>query len=129
MLRKARIGAGLAAALVLLVLLWGCGDPLRRRAAAMTGGDPDRGPAAIHHYGCEACHSIPGVAGAGGQVGPTLERIGSRPYLAGELPNTPDNLMRWIRDPQGIQPGTPMPTLGVTERDARDIAAYFYTLR
>jgi len=112
-----------------LVVLCGCGDAVQRRAAELTGGDPGRGPAAMRHYGCGACHSIPGVAAARGQVGPLLDHIASRPTLAGELPNTPENLMRWIRDPQGIQPGTAMPTLGVTERDGRDIAAYLYTLR
>lgn len=125
-LAKALLNAVLIAA---AGLLCGCGENIERRAAAMTGGDPRRGKETIRRYGCEACHSIPGVAGARGQVGPPLDRIGSRPYLAGRLPNTPDNLMHWIRDPQGIQPGTAMPDLGVTERDGRDIAAYLYTLR
>ncbi len=112
-----------------LGLLGACGGSIEQRAAAMTGGDPARGKEIIRRYGCEACHSIPGVAGARGQVGPPLDRIGSRSNLAGGLPNTPDNLMRWIRDPQAIQPGTAMPMMGVTERDGRDIAAYLYTLR
>ncbi len=119
-------GIGLAIA---LALLCGCGETLEEKAAAMTGGDPARGKEIIPRYGCEACHSIPGVAGAHGQVGPPLDGIAGRPALAGGLPNTPDNLMRWIRDPQAIQPGTAMPVLGVTERDVRDIAAYLYTLR
>jgi cytochrome c len=110
-------------------LFGACGGSIEQRAAAMTGGDPKRGMETIRRYGCEACHSIPGVAGARGQVGPPLDGIGSRPHLAGGLPNTPDNLMRWIRDPQAIQPGTAMPRMGVTERDGRDIAAYLYTLR
>ncbi|HEV8580441.1 MAG TPA: c-type cytochrome [Thermoanaerobaculia bacterium] len=126
MLDKALIKVGLAAA---LALLCGCGEDIERKAAAMTGGNPARGKEIIPRYGCEACHSIPGVAGARGQVGPPLDGIASRTHLAGRLPNTPDNLMRWIRDPQGIQPGTAMPSLGVTERDGRDIAAYLYTLR
>lgn len=107
----------------------GCGEDVAGRAAAMTGGDPARGQEIIPRYGCEACHSIPGVAGAEGQVGPPLDNIGSRAVLAGRLPNTPENLMRWIRDPQSVQPGTSMPELGVSERDVRDIAAYLYTLR
>jgi cytochrome c2 len=114
---------------VALFLFCGCREGIERKAAAMTGGDPARGKEVISRYGCEACHSIPGVAAARGQVGPPLDGIGRRPTLAGGLANTPENLMRWIRDPQGIQPGTAMPTLGVTERDVRDIAAYLYTLR
>jgi cytochrome c2 len=119
-------GIGLALA---LALLYGCEGDIERTAAAMTGGSPSRGKEIISRYGCESCHSIPGVAGARGQVGPPLDGIASRTYLAGRLPNTPENLLRWIRDPQGIEPGTAMPVLGVTERDGRDIAAYLYTLR
>jgi cytochrome c2 len=98
-------------------------------ARRLTGGEPERGRALIPKYGCEACHTIPGVEGADGTIGPTLGGIARRPDLAGRLPNTPENLMRWIRDPQGISPGTAMPNLHVTGQDVRDIAAYLYTLR
>ena len=116
-------------AVVLATALCGCGGDVAEKAAAMTGGDPARGQEIIRLYGCEACHSIPGVAGASGQTGPPLDGIASRAVLAGRLPNTPENLMRWIREPQSVQPGTSMPELGVSERDVRDIAAYLYTLR
>jgi cytochrome c len=112
-----------------LALLWGCHGDVEETAATMTGGSPARGKEAIRRYGCEACHSIPGVVGARGQVGPPLDGIGNRTYLAGQLTNTPENMIRWIRDPQGIEPGTAMPELGVTEQDGKDIAAYLYTLR
>jgi cytochrome c2 len=125
-LERASRLAGLAAA---VTLLCGCEGDVERTAAAMTGGDPGRGPEVIRKYGCEACHSIPGVEGASSQVGPSLDDLGSRPHLAGGLANTPENLMRWIRHPQEIEPGTAMPELGVTESDGRDIAAYLFTLR
>lgn len=92
-------------------------------------GDPNRGQRLIGQYGCGSCHTIPGVRGADGLVGPPLTQFGSRSYIAGELPNTPGNLQHWIRDPHSVEPGTAMPDLGVTELDARDIAAYLYTLR
>ena len=114
--------------MAMTLLLVGCSSK-EEKAARLTGGDPGRGKVAIRQYGCEACHTIPGVAGATGIVGPPLDRIGSRVYLAGRLENTPENLMRWIRDPQGIAPGTAMPDLRVTEEDGRDIAAYLYTLQ
>ncbi|HET9226439.1 MAG TPA: c-type cytochrome [Thermoanaerobaculia bacterium] len=110
------------------LLLAGCSSK-EEKAARLTGGDPDLGKAAIRRYGCQTCHTIPGVEGATGIVGPPLDRIGSRAYLAGQLENTPENLMRWIRDPQSIAPGTAMPDMRVTEKDGRDIAAYLYTLR
>ena len=123
---KAPLRAGFA---LWLVLFCGCERAIERKAAAMTGGNPALGKEVIRRYGCGACHSIPGVAPARGQAGPPLDGIGDRAVLAGQLPNTPENLMRWIRDPQGIVPGTAMPDLGVTERDGRDLAAYLYTLR
>lgn len=91
------------------------------------GADPDHGAQLIANVGCGACHHIVGVAGANGLVGPPLDNIAQRGIIAGELPNTPENMVRWIRDPQGVEPGTAMPNLHLDERDARDIVAYLYT--
>ncbi len=93
------------------------------------GGDARRGPVLIAAFGCAACHTVPGVAGAHGNVGPPLTRFGKRVYIAGMLRNTPPNLVRWIRDPQSVVPGNAMPNMGITDAEARDIAAYLYTLR
>jgi cytochrome c len=93
------------------------------------GGDPKQGEQALRDYGCHACHTIPGVPGAEATVGPPLTDWADRHYIAGNLPNTPDNLIRWIQQPQEIEPGTAMPNVGVTEQDARHISAYLYTLR
>ena len=93
------------------------------------GGEAQRGPERMVAYGCVACHTVPGIAGANGNVGPPLTRFGSRTYIAGMLRNSPSNLMRWIRDPQGVVPGNAMPNMGVTDAEARDIAAYLYTLQ
>jgi len=122
-----RLLARWTAAGLLLALAPGC-TSREERAAQKTGGDPRRGQALILRLGCGACHTIPGVEGATGLVGPSLDRIGSRDRLAGRLPNTPENLLRWIRDPQGIAPGTAMPDLGLTEQEGRDVAAYLYSL-
>lgn len=80
----------------------------------------------IASYGCGSCHSIPGVPGADAMAAPPLNRFYERTYIAGRLPNQWDNLIRWIQDPQAIEPDTAMPNLGVSETDARDIAAYLY---
>lgn len=92
------------------------------------GGNADSGKLAIETYGCGSCHTIPGVRIATGAVGPPLFFWSRRTYIAGEVPNTPDYLVRWIQVPQAIEPGTAMPNLGVPEKAARDIAAYLYTL-
>jgi cytochrome c len=112
-----------------LLLFSACGQSGERAADEMTGGVASRGPAAIQRYGCSTCHTVPGVSGANGLVGPPLTQVGSRVYLAGRLQNTPDNMIRWIRDPQGVDDKTAMPNLGVTEIDAKDITSYLYTLK
>ena len=92
------------------------------------GGDAKVGRELIYQYGCGSCHVIPGVAEANGQVGPPLNGVGARQYLAGSLPNTSENMHDWIMNPQRIEPGTAMPDLGVSDAQAWHIAAYLYTL-
>jgi cytochrome c len=126
---RARSLIAVAALCAVATTLTGCDNARARDARVLTGGDPSRADAAIRRYGCGTCHQIPGISGARGNVGPPLSGIGLRQYLAGRLENTPDNMIRWIRTPQRIEPGNVMPDLGVNDRDARDIAAYLYTLR
>ena len=119
--------------LLMLLLFCACANEYRgdriAEARQLTGGEPERGKTAIQRYGCGTCHTIPGVPGAKATVGPPLDQIGVRTYLAGHLINTPANLMKWIRAPQSIDPKSAMPDMFVTERDGRDIAAYLYTLK
>ena len=91
--------------------------------------DVGRGRKAIEQYACVTCHAIPGVVGPNFPVGPPLEGVGSRVMLGGVLPNSPENLARWIRTPQAFAPRSAMPNLGVSEQDARDIAAFLATLK
>ena len=114
--------------MLLAAVAAGCGEetppPNRVAVSVMTGGDPERGRAKIREYGCHACHTIPGVPGATGKVAAPLTGIAGRMYLAGLLANNPENMILWIRNPPSIDPGTAMPNMGVSEQDARDIAAY-----
>jgi cytochrome c len=119
----------ICALVFLLLLLSSCNRDAERAAAEMTGGDPARGRTAISRYGCSTCHTVPGVSGANGLVGPPLSQVASRVYLAGRLQNTPDNMIQWIQNPQGVDEKTAMPNLGVSDTDARDIASYLYTLK
>ena len=114
---------------LVVLLLAACHPQDDHTARQLTGGDPERGRELIHAYGCGSCHTVPGVRGAHGLVGPPLAEIADRVYLAGQLPNTPDNMKRWIRAPQSVEGGTAMPNMNVSENDARHIAAYLYTLR
>jgi cytochrome c2 len=99
----------------------------RDGASMVPGGDPGRGAELIRHYGCGACHTIPGIPRANANVGPPLQQLRQRVYIAGVMVNTPDNLMRWIQHPQAMDPRTAMPEMGVTAEQARDIAAYLYS--
>lgn len=107
----------------------GCDDGRAVARAEVAGGDPARGAAVIRDAGCGACHTIPGVDGARGLVGPPLTSWSRRSYIAGSLPNSPENLVRWISDPPSVEPATAMPDLDLSAGEARDVAAYLYTLR
>ena len=96
--------------------------------AVYTGGNWQAGKRLIVQYRCGACHMIPGVYNANGTVGPPLNWFARRTYIGGELPNSPENLVRWLLNPKAVEPGTAMPDLGLNEQQARDIAAYLYTL-
>ncbi|HEV2618939.1 MAG TPA: hypothetical protein VGU23_03260 [Acidobacteriaceae bacterium] len=84
-------------------------------------------PDLMIHYGCPTCHVIPHVPGAVGKVGPSLDDLAQRSYLAGTLQNSPNNLIHWIQHPQQIHPGTAMPEMGVTSADAARIATFLQT--
>lgn len=118
--------AHIAARILIVLTVSGCNEPSLHPIAV---GDAARGAVLLQQYGCGACHLIPGVQGANGTIGPSLDRLGRRVYLAGVLPNSPSDLARWIRAPEAVKPGTGMPNAGVTERDAKDIVAYLYRLR
>jgi cytochrome c len=113
-----------------LLLLAACtGGRMSGPYLPITGGNARHGRKVIQAYGCGACHIIPGVHAARGVVGPPLYFFSRRTMIAGELPNTPDNLTRWIKNPPSVEPDTAMPNLGLSDQDARDAAAYLYTLQ
>ncbi|CAM5453156.1 c-type cytochrome [Eoetvoesiella caeni] len=97
--------------------------------ADLAGADPGRGRRLIGDYGCVACHTVPGVSGPGSAVGPPLKNMALRAYIAGVLPNTPANLVRWLLDPAAVDPLTAMPDMGMSDEEAKNIAAYLLTLR
>jgi cytochrome c len=125
------------AALIAFAVMGGLGMVLFRREDTRTLiltpvanlGSADLGRNALHSYGCGSCHTIPGVEGATASVGPSLKDYAYQHYIAGQLTNTHENLARFIQDPQGFEPGTVMPNLGVTDADAYNMAAYIATLK
>jgi len=112
----------------LFLLIPACDNSNFETGARLTGGNPAIGKEKLTYYGCTACHQIPGIRTATGMVGPNLSNVRSRSYLAGQLPNTPSNMMLWIQKPENLKPHTAMPDTGVSEGDARDITAFLYSL-
>ncbi len=108
--------------------LSGCGQSQGTSPWRVAGASASRGRELIQTYGCGSCHTIPGAPRATGNAGPPLGEFGRRTYIAGMLRNTPENLVRWLREPQSVVPGNAMVNMGVTEQDARDLAAYLYAL-
>ncbi len=106
------------------------GEPSRVALTPAPGvaGDPAAGSRLFINAGCGGCHTLPGTAGASGVAGPNLNNVVLRPTLAGEtIPMDPATLTRWLVDPSSLKPGTPMPSVGLTESEARDIAAFLYS--
>lgn len=116
--------------LVLAALTSGC--EVGERPLPYGNAPPDQrlsGQRLLSQYQCGSCHAIPGVAAIRQQTtGPVLTAFGRRSYIAGQVPNRPDTLARWIADPAALVPGTPMPAMGVSPTDARDMAAYLLAL-
>ena len=128
MVLNCRSVSGLALAALALVTS-ACTHGEADAMALTQGGNAARGKELIRTYGCGSCHTIPRVPGAEASVGPSLQGEATRAYIAGVIPNQPENMIRWIMNPPGVDDKTAMPNLHVTATDARDIAAYIYTLQ
>ena len=111
------------------LLLAGCGADIESRQEPVASGDARRGRAALERHGCNVCHVIPGVRGIRGMVGPSLEGFAHRPHLAGKFATGEHHIVRWILDPPAMAPRTAMPAVGVSDAEARDMAAYLLTLQ
>lgn len=118
-------------AVVLLIAAAACGctgGTIIQPHKISTGGYAKAGKQVIVRFDCGSCHTIPGIRGANGVFGPPLMEFGKRTYIAGNFPNAPGMLVQWIMNPQQMKPGTAMPTMGLTEQEARDAAAYLENL-
>ncbi|MBU4138278.1 MAG: c-type cytochrome [Alphaproteobacteria bacterium] len=109
------------------LLLGACGDQTEP-PRTIAGSDPARGRAVMERVGCAACHDIPGIDWPRGRAGPSLEGFGSSPMIGGRHPNQPDVLVAWVIDAPSLSPATGMPPMPITEAEARDVAAWLYTL-
>ena len=120
-------GWRLAALLVLGLGLTGCSAS--EGGAGAPAASTARGQRLLAHYQCGSCHAIPEVPATRRLNGPSLQAFGKRSYIAGHLPNRSDTLAQWIMSPQSLVPDSPMPDMGVSPADARDMAAYLGALQ
>jgi cytochrome c2 len=111
-----------------VLLLVACNEQEPRPERRVSGGDAARGKQVIAQVGCGTCHRIPGVRGARGRVGPPLDGFAQRSFIGGAMPNRPTMLIEWVRDAPKFAARTAMPPIALDEGDARDVAAYLYTL-
>jgi cytochrome c1 len=115
------------------------GTPNQLGSATASGAAPVVEPGSIEAEGaaliaakpCVGCHTIPGIAGANGTVGPNLAGVASRAKIAGGAVNNsgPDDLKKWISNPPAEKPGTLMPNLGLTDDELNKIVAYLELLK
>ena len=108
--------AGRAISLVVLASLSACGTDGAEQHP-MPAGSPEAGLEAIRATGCAACHVVPGVEWPMGRTGPSLEGFAARPLIA------------FVRNAPALSPDSAMPPMPLTESQARDVAAYLYTLQ
>ena len=100
----------------------------QRAAPVEPAGPAAEGKAVFAGNACVGCHTIKGVSA--GILGPDLTHFGSRTMLAaGMWPNTPENVAEWVKDPQRLKPGVKMPALGLTDEQAKAVAAYLVSLK
>lgn len=99
------------------------------RGASVTGGDPQAGKQKIVVHDCHSCHVIPGIEGDARLLGPTLDHWSGRDTILDRWPNNSVNLEKWIRHSEQMLPGTTMRMMSVNEQDAKDIAAYLFSIR
>jgi cytochrome c len=125
---RGRAAAAAAVVVAAALIAGACSQSEFVPIRVVQGGSASVGEDLIARLGCGSCHEIPGIKEADGLVGPPLAKFGRRQVIAGQLANTPENLMRWLMDPKGVEPGTDMPNLGITPEQARDIATYLEQL-
>ena len=118
---------------VLLILLAACAKRSETPAVSTAPppasvGDAARGKELMNTFACSGCHVIPGLE-MGGNLGPSLEGWANKPMIVNKFPNTADNVIQWLQNPQSMDPQTTMPGVGANPIDARDMTAFLFTLK
>lgn len=113
--------------LPLLLLASACKPPPDDRQT-MPLASAARGKQAIERVGCASCHTIEGIDWPAGDLAPAIEGLSGRALIAGQLPNEPELLARFVREAPALVPDTTMPAMPLSEQESRDVAAYLYEI-
>lgn len=91
--------------------------------------DAEGGRALFTSMACTGCHTIQGIPEAQGKVGPELTHQASNSLIVDVLPNTEENLKKFLKDPAVVKPGTLMPDQGLTDSELDALVAFLRTLK
>ena len=101
----------------------------RQEASPPSTVEAEKGIEIFKEKNCVNCHSIAGFM-TRGRVAPDLTHVGSRTTLAaGTLPNTPENLAKWLKNPQSVKKGVLMPDTGLETDQIKYLTAYLEGLK
>ena len=101
----------------------------QKPAAAPADAAAAEGKAVYEANACVNCHRVQGTPSKGA-FGPDLTHVASRDTIAsGAIPNTPENLKKWIADPNEMKPGALMPAMRLNDHDLDAVTKYMTTLR
>jgi cytochrome c oxidase subunit 2 len=99
-------------------------------ATPVSGPPPPDVLSIMQNAGCGGCHTINGVEGFVGTLGPNLTHFAGRQCFAGcYLENTPANLSEWLTDPPAVKPGVDMPNLHLTSQEVQTLVQYLESLQ
>jgi len=100
-----------------------------QKAEAFSDNSVEAGRRVFESTGCINCHSVRGTV-ANGRFGPDLTHLMSRDTIAsGIAPNTPDNLRKWVQNPDSMKEGCLMPAMQLSDEKLDALVAYLGTLR
>ncbi len=96
-------------------------------AGSYAGGSAEKGKEHFENFGCKACHVIGDDERVRNARGSSYDIAPELTHAAGKL--HPDWIFDWIKNPRHYNPTTKMPSLRLTDQEARDLVAFIMTMK
>ena len=104
-------------------------DKERQMAATPTDSLGIMGETIFNRKTCGSCHNVSGTP-ADAHIGPDLTHFASRTtILSGMMPNTQNNLKKWLEDPQKVKEGANMPDFLLSDKEVSALVDYLEKLK